>query len=232
MNEDLSDLKNIVKSIKLEMQKLSIETSKCDITINDLMQKSDALMSSLDGLGLKYEKDTDDPDFWGSEPELNVFIFGHKVDYNLMVALTTIGKEIYSENNLFILIDYAPNHENDLGEIVRKTSNNYARLGADYKLDDVYSYLSNFLKPSDILSTDKLLITPAKLKELFPPKYQTEDGAVEDMKERARLRQLSNKYRRYSPHRDVFDALTDGQYGDYNRTKVDNDITRIFTGDD
>lgn len=231
---NLNLLKAIV-SIGERFQKINyLDFSTVKIKVNVLLRNSTSIMYVLDVLEIPYERTNEDRekelefegeyfDEFGDEideseiehsirpKELN-FSVGSKVDLKILYYLSVISKEIfqsYNKNGLSIYINYASQPEDKATTIL---------FGSFIRSNQSWTNISRAINPNEIAELNIETFSWENFSQLFPNVNPTYDGKCTYTEECDSFNpedELEDNRDYYDSDRENFNALTDGQYGEY-----------------
>jgi len=191
------------------------------IRINGLAPKTESLVKVLDFLQLNYKvlnpllstPDSDEEVVRKTYVENMCLVIGHKVEPVLMHLLTYLGIKIFKNNDFKVFISYTTLDFEDYGNLCKGNSDS-CYFNLDYYSNYDYHNISSPIKASDFLKLDFSNLTSDYLENTFPNIHPSSAGYIEFIPEDT-YDDYSISRANYEADRDAFDALTDGQFGDY-----------------
>ncbi|WP_299709233.1 hypothetical protein [uncultured Pontibacter sp.] len=196
---------------------------KSKVTISGFLPKVEPLIQPLEILQLDYKVIVPDyilPDQCEGKQKRTTYvenvclILGYKVKPSLMHLLTYLGDKVFENNSLQVIISYATYDYSDYGRVSAGQSDN-CYFGINLYSSGDYTNLSAPISAKEFLDLDFTKLTSAQILELFPNIYPCDSGYIEYFPEDNYRDYSSINRENYEANRDAFDALTDGQYGDY-----------------
>jgi len=173
-----------------------------EIHVNTLVENSDDVSYAFQVLKIPFT--TYEPEIGNPPDEINV-CFGCDVELNIIYQTTYILKEIFGDA-LDIYISYATEP---------KGSEKKVRVGTYITKDKDLTNISESISAYEILKLDINNIHREEFWGLFPNIDYTADGSCFERQE------YEPDYDRYDYSSETFNALTDGQYGDYEDFRED-----------
>ncbi|RNI28910.1 hypothetical protein EFA69_12755 [Rufibacter immobilis] len=198
----------------------------CQVTINGLIPKIKPFVDIFNFLSIKIKVIRPNyPTYWDIHPdedgdrEFNIYaenyclIIGYKTNPIIIHLLILISQELYRNYNLKIIFSYSKYDFDDYENLIPGNSDS-CYFTFDYYSQGNYHNISESIEPKVLLDLNIEAIDEEFIKSRFP-NYNPSDcdhieRVYEDYGEEYNSRQSN-----YEADRDAFDALTDGQYGDY-----------------
>ena len=199
----------ILEKIVLVAERLQslgkIDFLSAEIKINTELPDSEVLMCAFKVLEIPYQSYTPESKNLEDLYEAN-FVVGCEVDLRVLYYLSFIAGEVY-KGCLDIYIMYATEPE--------EWRKRRIYFGSYIATDKNFTNISRPINPSEITALDIDNIDWERFSILFPNENYSDDGRCVLIREERKIDNFYNDRSHRDYDRDNFEALTDGQYGDY-----------------
>ncbi|WP_181307770.1 hypothetical protein [Rufibacter sp. XAAS-G3-1] len=154
-------------------------------------------------------------------------ILGLNADALLKHFLVKVGQELYSKKNFTVYISHATSEDVDEDILVEFNQKFDCKFSLNHFEDAEYFNISEAINPDEILKLPLQKLESKELEKLYPNIKPDDLGKLS----RCGDEWDSRNYREEdTSDRDAFDALTDGQYGDWDDFGGDIDDMRTMGG--
>ncbi len=169
-----------------------IDFSNIEIKINKFLKNSELLSYSLKVLSIPFREYT--PDYVVSSPEELNFSVDYKTDLRALFVLAYVAKEVYSDDEIKIYIDYSIEAEGDEKEFFFGT---YITEGKNF------TNISDSIPLSQFISLNIDEMNWEKFSKMFPNKNYSDNGKC--------------TYTEYThiPNRKEYNYYENESYGEY-----------------
>jgi len=159
----------------------------------------------------KYPEGDGDKEFKGYGVDY-CLVIGYKTSPIVMHLMTLIGLELYKNYNFKVFISYAKYDFDDYGNTTDNNSDS-CYFTTNIFSGGRYTNISEAIEPKEFLDISISAINEKFIIKKFPNSFPDSCDYIYYVPEE--YDEYDSKQSNYESDRDVFDALTDGQYGDY-----------------